>query len=95
MISIHIGNKLRLWLIELNWFILMNFLIKHKAINFSHNIHSIMKRNESKTKYCINKYGRRRVCENQNNNSNMCNKIVERMISLQHYVIMIIRLLTC
>ncbi len=84
MISIHIGNKLRLWLIQLDYLILINCVMQHRVINlkgieliFSHNIHSIMKRNEFKSKYCINKYEARRVYENQNNRSNMCNKIIE------------------
>ncbi len=86
MSSIHIGNKLRLWLIQLNCFISINFVMQHGSINlrgteviFSHNIHSIMKRNEWNTKYCINKYEGhvRRLYGNQNTHRNMCNKIIE------------------
>eukprot|EP01084_Bolivina_argentea_P067584 123046_1 len=80
----HIGNELRLWLIQSNCCILINFVMQHKAINlrgteviFNHNIHSIIKRNGSKTKYCITKFKGRRVYENQNNHSNMHNKIIE------------------
>eukprot|EP01084_Bolivina_argentea_P067583 123045_1 len=84
MSSKHVGNELRLWLIQLNGDILINSVMQHKIINLrgievisSHNIHSIMKRNGCKTKYCINKFEGRRVYENRNNRSNMCNKIIE------------------
>ncbi len=83
MISIHIGNKLRLWLIQLNCFILINFVIQHKAINsrgleaiFHHNIHTIMKRNAYPEQYIVSKDAEcmkiRTIIH-----SNMCNKIIE------------------